>query len=102
MEEKILQDILETVQFLKDNMMSKTEGATKLDLERFATKEYISEHFATKDDLYNLKNDLMNHMDGFIGLHQKLDMELISLRSKYDRLESYIKQLANHAHLQLQ
>ena len=87
-------EILEIVQFLKDNMASKD------DLERFATKDDL-ERFATKDDLEQIKSELMNHVDGFIGLHQKLDTELTALRSKYDRHEQYIKQLAKHLHLEL-
>ena len=99
MEQKLLQDILETVEFLKENMVSKD------DLVDFATKEDLT-RFATKDDLHmgleELKSDLMTHMDGFISLHQKLDLELVAMRAKYDRLEGHIKVLAEHLHLKLE
>lgn len=84
-QEQQLNDILEIVRFMQDNM------ATKRDLERFATK----------DELQTAKSDIITHMDGFIGLHQKLDLELVALRAKYDRLESYIEQLARHANVTL-
>ena len=48
--------------------------ATKDDLLVFPTKEDLKQElkrFATKDDLQTVKSDIMNHMDGFIGLHQK-------------------------------
>ena len=93
-----IQDILESVQFLKDNM------ASKEDLERFATKEDL-ERFATKNDLEiqltEVKSEIMTHVDGFIALHQKLDIELTALRAKYDRLNGHIQQLAKHLQLQL-
>lgn len=75
-----MNDILEIVVYLKDNMISKNELDEKL---------------------FVLKSDLMSHTDGFIGLHQKLDLELVALRAKYDRLESYIEQLARHAQVTL-
>ncbi len=83
-QEKQLQEILEIVGFIKDN------AAMKENLDRFATKEQLDE----------TKNELMNHIDIFIGLHQKLDIELTALRSKYDRLETSMKKVLDHLHLQ--
>lgn len=85
-QEQTLQDILAIVQFMKENM------ATKEDLEGFATS----------DGLEKIKNDLMNHMDGFIGLHQKLDTELTALRAKYDRLQEQMEKIARHLQLDIQ
>ncbi len=80
-QDKTLQDILEIVQFLKDNM------ASKQDLETRITEA---------------KSELMTHIDSFVVLHQKLDTELVALRSKYDRLEQHVQQLAKHLQLSLQ
>jgi hypothetical protein len=94
---KQLQDILEIVTFVRDNAATKEDlerFATKEDLERFATKEFLDEKLA------ETKNELMNHIDTFIGLHQKLDIELTALRSKYDRLETSMKKVLDHLHLQ--
>lgn len=88
----------ETVSFLKDNMASKSDlerFATKDDLERFATKEDLLrfatkedlQQYATKDDLFEFRNDIMDHIDGFIGLHKALDLEHNALRSKVNRME---------------
>lgn len=127
-DESTIQDVLEIVLYLKDNMVTKDDLETRLtetkteiklhldqnfvtkdDLRNFATKDDLQNfstkddlrHFATKDDLFEFKSDIMTHMDGFIGLHQKLDVELVAMRSKYERLESYIQQLARHAQLEL-
>ncbi|MBU1126132.1 hypothetical protein KJ758_00810 [Patescibacteria group bacterium] len=109
MEEKILNEILETVGFLKDNMVSKTdldEGLASVKGELRAEMsemkgELRAEMSEMKGEMVEMKSDLMTHMDGFIGLHQKLDLELVALRAKYDRLEDYVRQLASHANVEL-
>lgn len=95
--------------------------ATKKDLERFATKEDLEgvrseiegvrsvmatkrdiERCATKQDLEKMNSNLITHIDGFVGMHKGLDLELVSLRSKYQRLESHVQQLAKHTSLKLE
>ncbi|MFH1767487.1 MAG: hypothetical protein ABH826_05405 [Patescibacteria group bacterium] len=98
MEEKILNEILETVGFLKDNMVSKTDLDEGLASVKGELRAEMSE---MKGEMVEMKSDLMTHMDGFIGLHQKLDLELVALRAKYDRLEDYVRQLASHANVEL-
>lgn len=86
-QDKTLQNILETVEFIKDN------AASKEDLGRFATKEDL-ERFATREDLNNLeqrveetKDEILTQIDKFIALHQKLDLEMSAFRSRFERLE---------------
>lgn len=50
----------------------------------------IKEKMATKDDLRDLESKMLNHIDGFIKLHETLDIEMVSLRNKYDRLEERV------------
>ena len=107
-QEKTIQDILEVVTYLKDNMVSgdkfeeRTKNfATKDDLKDFATKDDLLDikeelhGFVTQDylddKLFEIKNELMNHIDGFIGLHHKLDIEFTSLRATVNRLEEEIQ-----------
>ena len=106
-QEQNIKDILDIVTFVKDNAANKEDlkrFATKEDLNRFATKDDL-ERFATKEyleeKLNETKNELMNHIDTFIGLHQKLDIELTALRSKYDRLETSMKKVLEHLHLEI-
>lgn len=47
----------------------------------------IEEKMMTKHDAGEMENRMLDHIDGFIKLHQTLDIELVALRSKYDRLE---------------
>ena len=93
-QEQQMNDMLEILVHLKDNMVTRDDLDSKL--ERYLGRN----EFDQKID--KLKSDLMTHMDGFIVLHQKLEIELVALRSKYDRLESYIEQLARHAQIVLQ
>lgn len=98
----MLKDILETVQFLKDEMVPRREFDEKISDLRSNLVTHRELERVLDDRIGTLKSDLMTHMDGFIGLHQKLDLELVALRAKYDRLESYITQLAKHANVTLQ
>lgn len=95
-----IEEVLEVVEFLKDNMVSKHEFEDVVE-----TIEFLKDNMVNKNELEEkfteIKSEIMNHMDGFIGLHQKLDTELTALRSKYDRLESYVQQIAEHVNLQL-
>lgn len=65
MDEKILDKILIEVLDIKDQL----------------------KNTSTKDDLTKVKSEILGEVDGFIKLHQTLDIELSSLRSKYGRLE---------------
>ncbi len=47
----------------------------------------------TKDDGREMESRLLGHIDGFIKLHETLDTELVSLRSKYERLEGRVQRL---------
>jgi len=93
--------------------------ATKKDLERFATKkdlDVVRSSMATREDFFYLKeeiagikreaaatkSEIIGHIDGFVGMHKGLDLELVSLRSKYQRLESHVHQLAKHTSLTLE
>ena len=54
-------------------------------------QDKIDNEMATKQRIVNLEDKLLTHIDGFIKLHQTLDLELVSLRHKYDRLEGRLK-----------
>lgn len=47
----------------------------------------IEEKMMTKDDAREMESRMLGHIDGFIKLHETLDVELVSLQSKYNRLE---------------
>lgn len=103
----------EDLEFVKENAVTKDElRETKQELldqtiskdyffEHALTKKHFHEHAVTKDELREAKNDIVNSIDGFIKLHEKLDLELTALRSKYTRLESHIQQIAKHMNIEL-
>ena len=90
-----IKDVMEVVTFIRDNAFTKDEATLRFD----ALREQMRDE--THTIVAEAKNDIMSSVDGFIKLHEKLDIELTSLRAKYDRLESYIHQLAKHANLEL-
>jgi hypothetical protein len=46
-------DMLDALNFIKEHMLTKDEGATKDDLKEFATKDDLKQ-FATKDDVRDI------------------------------------------------
>ena len=83
----MLHDILDIVTFIKDNAATKEELARGLNNLRF---EFDKKLNATTGEL---RNEIINHVDGFIGLHKKLDTEYAALSYKHDRLENRVTKL---------
>ena len=111
-----LTSLKETVNFIKDNAASKEDlkdFAKKEDLSGFVTKDHLElvlsgknyatrddlNKYATRDDLIVFKNELIGHIDGFVGKHKKFESELTSHKSKSDRIETKVKGLYNHLDL---
>lgn len=107
MNNNILQEIYEVINFLKDNMVSKE------DAKAFLTKE-DGKSFASKDDIFNLrnemhegfvelrseikdtKNELLDHIDGFTKSLNKYESENSALRSGQQRTEVKVDAVINH------
>ncbi|MBI2552048.1 hypothetical protein HYW17_01980 [Candidatus Uhrbacteria bacterium] len=51
---------------------------------------YVREHTATKEEMQASEDRMLTHIDGFIKLHETLDLELVALRSKVDRVEERV------------
>ncbi len=82
------------------------EAATKTDIKKLreTTKTDIrelSEKFATKDDIRELKDEILSHIDGFVGKYKYQDTEITSLVSGYRRHEHHIEQISKHVGLKL-
>jgi len=65
----------EIMDFLREHMV------TRSDLDRFATKE----------DLFRSQIEVMSSVDRFAKLHETLDLELVALRGRYERLEERVE-----------
>ena len=61
----------------------------------------LEKKILTKTDFEEFKSGIYSHVDGFIKLHETLDKELVSLRNKYDRLEKWIKLVADKTGISL-
>lgn len=55
----------------------------------------MKENLVTKDQLHVVEDRVITHIDGFIKLHETLDLELAALRGKYERLEGRVIILEN-------
>jgi hypothetical protein len=74
----------------KDDLSEMIQGlATHID-EKFATKDDV-ERFATKDDFDEMRREVATEIDRFVTLHQRVDVEYVSLRSRCDRIEDRLE-----------
>lgn len=90
----MLKDILEIVNFLKDNSATKTEvGELENKFENLRQE--------TRSEFKKVGEEIISHVDGFVGLHQHLEIELVATTDKINRLERYIFTIAKHLQLQL-
>ncbi|MDP2656751.1 MAG: hypothetical protein Q8P11_04270 [bacterium] len=56
-------------------------------------KETMKEKMATKDELHTAEDRITTHIDGFIKMHETIDVEQASLRGACDRHEARITKL---------
>lgn len=97
----MLKDILEIVNFLKDNAVTKQEfNSFKGEVsQRFVS---IDQRFdAVDQEFKKVREEIIDHVDGFIGLYQHQEIELAAVAHKTDRLENHIYTIAKHLQLQL-
>ena len=69
-----LKDVRETVDFLKENVPMRDEVAMK-------------DEVATKSDLADFKSDVISHVDHFVQLHKKQEIELVAVAHRMTRHE---------------
>ena len=103
-----LQETRSDVRELRTEMTETRADVKELRTESRETREvvdFLKDHMVSRDELdaklTDFKAEIISHIDGFIVMHQKLEAEVMALRAKTDRLESYIRQLAQHAHINL-
>jgi len=100
-EENNTKEILEIVNFIKDNV------ATKEDLKDFATKEDLKD-FATKNDLSDMKEKiredfslLQTSVDRLVKRMDDYFSETKALQAKTERLEEWILLIAEKVDIKL-
>lgn len=72
------------------------ELLNKILIEVIDLKHHVHGHMFTKDEWETGRDEIVAHIDGFIKLHETLDLELVALRSKVDRLEGRIGRVESH------
>ncbi|OGH93869.1 MAG: hypothetical protein A2538_03335 [Candidatus Magasanikbacteria bacterium RIFOXYD2_FULL_41_14] len=98
---QMLQDIFQVVNFLKDNAIIKTE------FDDF--KSEVNQRFNGVDKRFDMvdlefkkvREEVIEHVDAFVGLHKDLESELAAVAHKTDRLERNDIKIAKHLQLQL-
>jgi len=102
--EPTIQDVLSAVQDLSvhiDRQFVEVRQEAK-GLRQDMNREFVEVRGEIKEiraDMGQMKSDLMTEIDRFVVLHQTLDVELVSLRSRCDRMETFMVQVATHLNL---
>lgn len=73
--------------------MNQDDILNKILTKVIAIEDRINEKMVTKDEFEQKHNEVMTHIDGFVKLHQTLDVEIVALRDKYNRLEERLARL---------
>lgn len=85
---KRVSTIQELYNFLQVHMVTKGEFNEFKEESREKLKKLV-----TKKEFEKFKDDVLSRIDKFIVLHEKLETEITSLRSQYNRLEERIIKL---------
>lgn len=70
--------------------MEQEELVNKILVKIVGMEQYLRENVVTKNELRESGDRILTQMGGFIKLHETLDLELVALRSKVDRLEERV------------
>ena len=96
-QEPTLKDILHAIEENRDAIQ-----------ENRAVIDFLKDNMATKDDIGNVrreikevKNEMIEHVDGFIALYQKHEVELAAVVARQNRLEEKLDTVIKHLGLQL-
>lgn len=93
-ENKKIDDILEILNFLKDNSVTKDEFQEHVgEFDNFREQQ--------KEEFRKVRSEIIDHVDGFVGLHKHLEVELAAVNNKTNRLENHINMIAKHLQLEL-
>lgn len=77
----------EIMDFLREQMVTK-EQFDRLEDEVFEIKNQLNT-FATKDELHDLKVEILGVMDGFAKRQDIFEVELVAMRHRFDRFEDW-------------
>lgn len=103
-------DIREMLVFIKDTAASKADlvpirsDLTEVKYDIAALQFEVSDQskkMATKDDLRDLKNELMSHIDFVMSKHSQFELELAAINANYQRHDRQIIQLAERYNITL-
>ena len=102
MNEPTLKDILEILNFIKDNAAMRDEVATKEDMVdvRNDLADVKLDIKKLHQDVFQTKHDMISHVDGFVGLYRKHESELAAVVYRQDRFDETLKKIVKHLGLE--
>ena len=85
-----LDDLLETVIFIKDNMTMKNEGATKDDIANMATKDDIAELRGRIVSLEKGQEKILDTLEPLSRAHDKDSVTILEHGKRIMRIEKHV------------
>jgi len=95
--DKLTNDVDKLTENVQDILVAVNHLSTHMDSEFVNVRGEIRE---VKDDLSTTKNEVIGEIDRFVVLHQTLDVELVSLRSRQDRQDHFLQKVAKKLDLE--
>ena len=85
-----LDDLLETVIYIKDNMMTKSEGVTKDDIANMATKDDIAELRGRTISLEAGQTKILDTLEPLSRAHDKDSVTIVDHGKRIVRIERHV------------
>ncbi len=91
--EATIAEVFEVVTFIKDNAATKDDivelkkEIRRLDIKIDTVKEDLEEK------INSVRNEVLDHVDGFIGIAKKQEQEFSVLVARHDRLEKKVEKI---------
>ena len=99
-QEPTIKNVLEAVHGLSSHMDEELADArSEMHRELGSVRQEIGQ---VREEMGQMKSDLITEIDRFVVLHQTLDIEIVSLRSRCQRMESFMCKVAQRLELEFE
>lgn len=96
------QEILDIVRFLRDNAATKDElFALEQRMDQKLDQKINGAIYSLRAELGSQIDEVKNHIDGFIQLHQKTEVEMAAFKILYDTHEKKFEKISKHLNIEL-
>ncbi|PIR74458.1 MAG: hypothetical protein COU35_02655 [Candidatus Magasanikbacteria bacterium CG10_big_fil_rev_8_21_14_0_10_47_10] len=93
-----INEVLEIVKHIQDNAVTRQEFHEEFQKVRGEISEVRNEILdVVRSEISSVRNEMIEHVDGFIGLHSRLETEVVATKSAVQRHEEYFDKISTHS-----